>query len=56
MNDLARMELGQAVDSVIEYNDLHEPRGAGKIKNGSDAPSQPQIRKATQADWDAFWG
>lgn len=56
MTDLAQIELGQAVDYVIEYNDLHESHGAGKTKNGSDAPGRPQIRRATQADWDAFWG
>lgn len=56
MTDLARIELGQAVDYVIEYNDLHDPRGADKTQDGSRTPEQPRIRKATQADWDAFWG
>ena len=56
MTDLAQIELGQAVDYVIEYNDLHDPCDAGPSRGGSDAPERPQVRKATQADWDAFWG
>lgn len=47
------MELGQAVDYVIEYNDLHE---AGTRKGEAPEKEQPSVRKATQADWDAFWG
>lgn len=46
------MELGQVVDYVFEYNDLH------KIGTEKDKPKKepPKKRKATQADWDAFWG
>jgi len=39
------MEIGQIVDFCIEYNDAHDL---------SEKEKKPQIRKATQADWDAF--
>lgn len=39
------MELGTLVDYCIEYNDVSEPE------------EEPENRrKATQADWDWFWG
>jgi len=53
MTDLTSMELGQVIDFVIEYNDLHNVRGEKDPKKKED---QPTVRKATQADWDAFWG
>lgn len=49
------MELGQLVDFVLEYNELHKVEtkdGAAKEKK----KEEPTKRKATQADWDAFWG
>lgn len=50
-----RMELGEAVDYVIEYNEINTPKEekSGKNKNTKEEPTK---RKATQADWDAFWG
>jgi len=48
------MEIGQAIDYVVEYNELHKigksDKGKGKEKE------EPIRRQATQADWDAFWG
>ena len=41
------MEIGQIVDFVLEWNDIHDPEKAGQSAGGRDA---------TQADWDAFWG
>lgn len=49
---MKEMELGQVVDYVIEYNDLHSTAGT----DPKAEPEQPKVRKATQADWDAFWG
>lgn len=49
-----RLELGQAVDYVIEYNEINTPDDKpGKTKKSKEEPIK---RKATQADWDAFWG
>lgn len=48
------MELGQVIDYVYEYNDLHGY--SKKQSGGKEEKEEPQIRKATQADWDAFWG
>lgn len=48
------MELGQLVDYVIEWNNVHSEEGEGggaKPKKEKDTK-----RKATQADWDAFFG
>ena len=42
------MTLGQIVDYVVEWNDMHNEEGEYKKE-------EPK-RKATQADWDAFWG
>ena len=47
------MELGQVIDFVYDYNDLHK-LGTGRSK--ANTKEEPQIRTATQADWDAFWG
>lgn len=45
------MELGQLVDYVVEWNNIHseEVEGGGNKKKDTK-------RKATQADWDAFFG
>jgi hypothetical protein len=49
------MTLGQVVDYVIEYNEMHDLNAPQK--NGGSKKKKPQqVRKATQADWDAFWG
>ena len=45
------MELGQLVDYIIEWNNVHcEETGGEKEK-----PKETK-RKATQADWNAFFG
>ena len=44
---LRRMEIGQIVDLVVEWNEMHDTE---KKAGGSGG------REATQADWDAFWG
>lgn len=46
------MELGQLVDYVIEWNNIHEEEDEG---SGS-GQKRANKRKATQADWDAFLG
>ena len=46
------MEIGQVVDYVFEYNELHGYDEGPETKE----KEKPNIRKATQADWDAFWG
>ena len=53
MTDLKTLELGQVVDYVIEYNDLHNHSSGTGSKTKTERPT---VRKATQADWDAFWG
>lgn len=42
------MEVGQLVDFVIQYNEIHDP----------DKETKPQgtRRAAQQGDWDAFLG
>jgi len=49
------MELGQLVDYVIEWNNVHyeETGGDGSAKQGKENETK---RKATQSDWDAFFG
>lgn len=44
---LRRMEIGQIVDLVIEWNEIHDTEKNAEKTRG---------REATQADWDAFWG
>jgi hypothetical protein len=41
------MTLGDLVDYVLEYNEIH---GEGDRSAGSSG-----TRDATQADWDRFW-
>lgn len=48
MADMRRMDIGQIVDYCIEFNQAHEIKDKAKEK--------PKRRKATQADWDAFFG
>lgn len=50
MDAIKEMELGQVVDFVIEYNDMHNFTDDGK------KAAKPKIRDANQSDWDAFWG
>ncbi len=47
---IKEMEIGHIVDFIIEYNDIHDPDKQEKRQ------AQANTRKATQADWDAFWG
>ena len=44
-----RMTVGEIVDFCITYNEIHG-------LNEEDEEDKPKIRKATQSDWDAFWG
>ena len=48
---IKEMELGQLVDYVTEYNRMHDYKDPGSKKE-----DKPKRRKATQADWDSFWG
>lgn len=45
---ITEMEVGQVVDYVIEWNRVHETDEEKEKK-------KPKVRKATQADWDAFF-
>lgn len=45
MEDLKAMTVGDIVDFVIEWNDMHDFEAA-----------ESTTRKATQSDWDAFLG
>ena len=45
---ISKMELGQIVDYCIEWNKIQESTEEHKEKI--------RKRKATQADWDAFFG
>ena len=52
MEDIRGMQLGQVVDYCIEYQNRQyeiEKQEAREEKRG-------KRRKATQADWDAFFG
>lgn len=49
---MRRMDIGQIVDYIIEYNEAH---GIDADENDK-ATSKPTRRKATQADWDSFFG
>ena len=44
---IQEMEIGQIVDFCIEYN---------KMNGAEEEKPKPKKRKATQADWDAFFG
>ena len=50
LDAIERMEMGQLVDYVIEYNNKHDPDMQEKQKARSTR------RKAQQGDWDAFLG
>ena len=46
-----RMTVGEIVDFCITYNEIH-----GLNEDEEETENKPKIRKATQSDWDAFWG
>lgn len=46
---IKEMTIGQIVDFCIEYNEINEPDDKKKKRRRN-------VRKATQADWDAFLG
>lgn len=46
------MEVGQLVDYCITYNAQQKEAE----KEAEEADKKPKKRKATQADWDAFYG
>lgn len=50
------MELGAIVDYCIEYNNMHDNKRSGSSEENYNAHNEPRVRKATQADWDAFAG
>lgn len=43
---IMRMDAGQLVDYCLEYNQIHSKQNEDK----------PKKRKATQTDWDDFFG
>lgn len=47
LSDVKDMELGQLIDFIIDYNEKYEK---------AERSGGTKVRKATQADWDAFWG
>lgn len=49
MEDSYQMDLGMWIDFIIEFNNMQYL--ADKELHGSD---KPRVRKATQADFDAF--
>ncbi len=49
---IKEMELGHLVDYVMEYNRMHDYKDPGS----EPGKEKPKRRKATQADWDNFWG
>lgn len=46
------MEIGAFVDYIIEWNEWNDPDEKKEKKKEQRATK----RKATQADWDAFFG
>lgn len=44
LEDVKRMELGQLIDFIYDYNRKYEQE------------DKPKKRKANQSDWNAFWG
>lgn len=48
MQDMRRMQIGSIVDFIIDYND--------RQKQSEEQETKGTIRKATQADIDAFFG
>jgi hypothetical protein len=47
------MELGQLVDYCNEWDKIHN---VGQTTADGGQTQTPTRRKATQADWDAFFG
>lgn len=52
VNDIKRMEIGEFVDFCIEWNEWNLPDDEGS----KDKKEEVTKRKATQADWNAFFG
>lgn len=50
---MKEMTLGQIVDYCVECTNR---RLAAERQAGDNGKSQAPRRKATQADWDKFWG
>ena len=53
ISEMKEMTLGQIVDYCIECTNR---RFAAEKQAGDNGKSQAPRRKATQADWDKFWG
>lgn len=47
-SDVKEMDIGQILDYCITYNEMHDL--------GEEPEKKKKTRKATQADWDAFFG
>lgn len=43
------MAIGQIIDYIITWNNMHNVEGKEETKKES-------VKKATQGDWDAFFG
>lgn len=52
IEDIKSMEIGAFVDYIIEWNEWNDPDEKKEKKKEQRATK----RKATQADWDAFFG
>lgn len=52
MDDIRRMQLGQVVDYVIDYNE-RQKRAEAEYERSE---RKPKKRKATQSDINAFFG
>lgn len=52
------MEMGQVVDFCVEWNRIHNPdeEDGSESKEGTKKKEKVIKRKATQADWDDFFG
>lgn len=48
------MEIGQIVDYVIEWNNVHSDEVDSD--ENKKKKKESHVREATQADWDAFFG
>lgn len=50
---IRRMEIGQIVDYVIEWNNVHSEETGGE---NTEKEKNVHVREATKADWNAFFG
>ncbi len=50
------MEIGQIVDYVIEWNNVHSEEIGSDGNTETEKEKNVHVREATKADWDAFFG